>query len=438
MSSFSALLRYLLFTLARRLLRLGQRFYWLFTGTGRHLRLTRSKPELYPLSAQLLDVHYRYTFSLILQACGADNFITTHRAFVHPDYVLQDHVSLYSLSSDEAVFVETSRDIDVSHSDNGCFMRMAQYDLARRLVVLPIESVHRLAEHLGDPHARLVLVSNTARCGSTLLCQMFEQTGQCMALSEPDFLRSVESCRRQLGDKETRRLMRSAIRLQCKPINNRSIDAYVIKSMSQHVDCVPMFVELFPASKQLFMYRDGVAVTRSVLKLLKVIPGFKEIMTMVVSSWVPKPLRSFLFNLIGFPIELQDLIVSDFTLAVTMWALTCRTYSRLRSDGYSFSALRYEHLLADPERSFRAILETCELPVDWAEQGVKALQRDSQRGSVISRQVLAAVRGIDKEFDDRGWLLADAICDKMGVPRLRQEGDLEGTVTGKRENDVSN
>ena len=51
------------------------------------------------------------------------------------------------------------------------FIRAAQYDYGRRLIVVPLTTFHRLSELIGDPKAEIVFLFNTARCGSTLLTQ---------------------------------------------------------------------------------------------------------------------------------------------------------------------------------------------------------------------------------------------------------------------------
>jgi hypothetical protein len=46
----------------------------------------------------------------------------------------------------------------------------------------------RLAEEVGDPQGTLVLLSNSGRCGSTLLTQLFENMPNTTAISEPEVL----------------------------------------------------------------------------------------------------------------------------------------------------------------------------------------------------------------------------------------------------------
>jgi len=52
------------------------------------------------------------------------------------------------------------------------FIRSAQIEFCRRLIVVPLTTFHRLAEQIGDPRGELIFLINTARCGSTLLTQV--------------------------------------------------------------------------------------------------------------------------------------------------------------------------------------------------------------------------------------------------------------------------
>jgi len=54
----------------------------------------------------------------------------------------------------------------------GSFIRLAQLDFCRRLIVVPLTTFHRLSQLIGDPQGELIFLFNTARCGSTLLAQV--------------------------------------------------------------------------------------------------------------------------------------------------------------------------------------------------------------------------------------------------------------------------
>ena len=121
--------KYVIYICIRKLYSMIQGIYWVLNGTYWGLWRSRRPGNEYG-SAQLLDVIYRYKLDLVLEASGAHNFLTTHAGFVNPSYVLQDNVTLYYVTATQAVFVETKEGLDVSHSDHGAFIRVAQFENA--------------------------------------------------------------------------------------------------------------------------------------------------------------------------------------------------------------------------------------------------------------------------------------------------------------------
>ena len=65
-------------------------------------------------------------------------------------------------------------------------MYAAQFDHATHLIVMPLASFHHLTEETSEPEAQVVLLSNTGRCVSTALVQVFEAIPNALVLSEPD------------------------------------------------------------------------------------------------------------------------------------------------------------------------------------------------------------------------------------------------------------
>ena len=58
------------------------------------------------------------------------------------------------------------------------FLFIIQFFAAKKLVIMPHYSFNRLSAEVGDPSdRRLTFVNMTARCGSTLLGQMINRTG---------------------------------------------------------------------------------------------------------------------------------------------------------------------------------------------------------------------------------------------------------------------
>jgi len=96
------------------------------------------------------------------------------------------------VTDDEAIFVEALPGSELWRSRYSPFFTDAQFRHAIRIVRMPITSFHRLADQLGDSH-NVTFISFIGRCGSTLVNQMFEQTGEVVTISEPPVLGFLEA-----------------------------------------------------------------------------------------------------------------------------------------------------------------------------------------------------------------------------------------------------
>ena len=326
--------------------------------------------------AQLLDIVWKCKFEVIFDPSPSE-FITTHKAFVHPEYVLQNHVTLYHVTPMDAIFVESDPDVDVTHSSTHFFMYVAQHTHAKRLVRMPIKSLVKLADQLPDENAKFVFLNNTARCGSTLFCQMFEQTGHSVGFSEPMFFNDLLRQRKKLSEVDFKQRISACVRVLCHH-HKEKIQAYIIKPQAQITILIPVLAELFPQSKQLFMYRDGVKVTKSFQEHVQ---RFKTgRLAFAITKYVTKkPFWEFMeSNGIKSTPMIRDNINLG-TVGLCLWGHCCQKYIEFRNEGIDIGAVRHEDILSSPMESLRAILSYCGLPGDWAHSAVKAMEKDSMQ-----------------------------------------------------------
>ena len=86
--------------------------------------------------------------------------------YVHPNYVLtRDDVTLQSVTPTHAVFAVTPH-TNVNDPRSVPFIFMGQYTEATELVLMPLESMHRLAREMrenGQETMEMVLIGNSAR-----------------------------------------------------------------------------------------------------------------------------------------------------------------------------------------------------------------------------------------------------------------------------------
>ena len=81
---------------------------------------------------------------------GLQDFDYVEGETINPNTIIANsHISLYCLDSQNkrAIFVETPLDIELS---NASFFHQAQYEYAQRLIAVPYEQLHQLAEKIGD------------------------------------------------------------------------------------------------------------------------------------------------------------------------------------------------------------------------------------------------------------------------------------------------
>ena len=143
-----------------------------------------------------------------------------------------------------------------------------QFNHCTHLVRIPLDSFIRLAEEVGDPPGKLILLSNSGRCGSTLLTQLFEGMPNALAISEPEVLMPFahDALFADLPRERRLVLIRSSIRLLCK---SARIDAngvpptVLIKPKAHGIAIAKELAELYPDMKHMYMYRHPEEYVRS-------------------------------------------------------------------------------------------------------------------------------------------------------------------------------
>ena len=235
----------LLFWIIRYLFSYVQRLLWRITGISKRLDYI-SKNEIYDVSAHALKIIARFKPPGINPTF--QHFITAHEEFLCPIYILRDNVSLMCFNQSGAVFVETSPIVDVYSSRTNPFSYNAQYEHAKRLIVLPFFAFHKLAAEVGDPVKKIVWMSGTGRCGSTLVSQIFEN-------SEPNVITQVVNlCWYGEITLETHdKLLQSSVRLMCKS-RSPTVDILFIKTDVVCAALIERISLMFPRIIQLFLY----------------------------------------------------------------------------------------------------------------------------------------------------------------------------------------
>ena len=421
------ILKLLLFLTLRTAYTAIQYMWWWLNGT--YTELSRvERPECYHESTQVLDIWFRYRFDKVISRPSSSDYITTHRGFVDPDLVLRDNITLYELTPLKAVFIESPENINVYHSSVASFVKEGQFNHGQRLYVMPITSFYKLAEKVGRPQAPIILLGNTSRCGSTLLTQLMDSTDEIVSMSEPAAFEAVTfACQDKLfSDEHLDRYIVSGISMLCKPMPRKPC-AYFIKMSGAAMIHMEKVRDLFPDTKLLFMYREGLEVAVSLVKISYKLPILRIIFTLGRFHRIFT--RTFFEAATGAPGKEFDFRIKHQVLYTLMiWVIMCKKYLNLRQEGYPLSAIKFEDLISDPKYTLQELFKYCELPQMYVEKALRGMDADSQRHSVLSKDnLINCARGLTLPSN----LLAEAqaFCDKHGVPRVPDTCVLEGTIS---------
>ena len=414
---------YILWTVVRMFFNLIQSTVWLCNGTLSHVRNT-FKEDSYQNSVQVLNIVARHKFCVVLQPCGVENFIATHRTFVNPEYVLQDHVTLYHITQQEAVFVETDTDVNVSLSNHGSFLRLAQFNFAKRLLIMPLHAFHKLGEDLGAPKEKVIFLGITARCGSTLVTQVFEETGSSVTYSEPDAINVLTRLKNTTSKKERIQIFRNCINVMCKPCQRRHISSYFFKLNVSLMSELAFMLEACPQGIVLFLYRDGLACSKSLAKITLELPLYRF---MLYLNGLSCNIAVKFIQWVGLCSQQYGIKVqSRIQFGANIWCRAMRHYIDFKRNGMRIAALRYEDLVGDTAYAYQKMFEYCSIPYN-AKAVYNAMKNDSQRGTPLSRKRLQ--KNTVTDYTEEIQKQTEGVCDQYSLPYFKKTFIAPGTVT---------
>jgi hypothetical protein len=368
-----------------------------------------------------------------------DHFRTKPGPMIEAQAILTDPaVTLYCLDEGrrEAVFVETPPDVDLMVQP---FYFQAQYQHAQRLVTIPYETLHKLADLAGNGFQNLVFIYSVGRCGSTLLSRTLNRISTVYSLGEPDVHTQITALRPRDGtrDADLTRLLRSTTRLLYKPRIPKTT-TLAVKFRAYAIEIADLLYKAFPEAKILFVYRNAETWARSYAKAFDVTgaaakdnlketlqryPQFLERTNPLLLEYLRKAIRPRLgpkdfaillalaagrrIPLVGRYIPPPVKYLAGFVrslppgkLIVQQWLSVMSRYLDLNARGIPMLAVRYEGLVSAPRPALSAIFEHCGLPKGQLPVAEAAFAEDSQRGSNLARERVAAAGRTDLTEED--------------------------------------
>lgn len=423
----------ILYVLLRNFFFLLQGLFW---------KLTSNTPPT-GKSARVCGILLRHKV-LSIDLATARDFLTYHQKWEDPAIVLMPNVTLYSVTTTEATFVEcsaTTSGLSTAHA----FFYSAQFNLANRVITIPIAEFHRLADILGPPvgKQKVVHLYSVGRCGSTLLSAMMSAIPNSLSLSEPDSFTCLLGMKSQMDPAEYKRMLVSVSRMETKVIKetNSCVSVVTLKFRSQcNKQAEDVCAEL-PHVKQLFMYRHGEDVAKSVIRTFIDLP----VVSLIFHPTAPQAVKNFMKkqllnmtkkNAAQEANHNKEAVFSDEFMAdlpvlgvfAVAWANECLIYLDMRAKKLPIVGVRYEDLVENPVPFFNCLVNNLEIQNDSAKErekmlddAVKATKTDSQANSGISKASQTV-----KQFTNEDSQAVVAVCQRceLGSPGVTLEGTL--------------
>ena len=349
---------------------------WRLNGTLRQL-VENQRPENYEKSAQVLRIIFTYRYDLIIQRPSIVDFFLVHTNFDHPGRILKDNVDLYYVDDKQAVFTEAEEGVQQWRNEYGAFHKVVQYQQAVRVIILPMHAATRLSRTLGDPKARLVFLSNTARCGGTLLSQIFEHTSKCVVFSEPGALQKISRYEYQKMPKEKLdKITQITICLLCKPVKSpEEIVAYVFKPIAFTLEIIPIIQRVYPNAKHVFCYRDIRSTANSIQKLLYVCPILRLL-------WWAGSKSTFLNKKIIARATMRynaqiSKLTNPMDCGFKMWGVSMWQYLNMRQQGIEIAAFSYDVLIRNKQYAVENVFKYTGMPMELVDAGVNGCAKNS-------------------------------------------------------------
>ena len=304
------------------------------------------------------------------------------------------YITLYGLDFEkkQAVFVETPADVNLSQAP---FYFDTQLEKAKRVLTIPFETMIQLAKSVTIDDERLVSIYSVGRCGSTLASQIFAQIPGVINISEPYVLSQLVIARntKAANEDDLVALLEAAMCLLCK---TAAETAWVLKGQSFVIELGDWLHNLYPHTKNLFLYRHAETWLRSGLRAYS--GGVER--TDKEHRARENQRRELLGSLVPAIAQYDaNQPLSHADMLALMWLSAMERYVQHCGIGMEMLAIRYASWRAAPHKTAEAMLDYCRCrPTDMTAI-YETLNRDSQAGTRLSRQTLEQRERVVTKFE---------------------------------------
>jgi hypothetical protein len=311
-------------------------------------------------------------------------------------------IALYTLDfeNSQAEFVETPAYVNLSHAP---FYFVTQFEEAERVLTIPFETMLQLAQSVSGEDKRLILIYSVGRCGSTLASQIFAQIPGVINISEPDVLSQLVVARnsRACSEDDLVALLKATVCLLCK---TAAETAWVIKGQSFVIELGDWLHEIYPQTKNLFLYRHAETWLRSGLRAYSSVVEGTDEERRARENQRRDVLGSLVPSIAQYDAK-QPL--SHAEMLALMWLSAMERYVQYCRMGIEMLAIRYASWRSAPRETAEAMLDYCQCrPTDMTAI-YETLNRDSQAGTGLSRETLEQRKRVitERELKELHWHL---------------------------------
>ncbi len=296
------------------------------------------------------------------------------------DILQNPHINLHSFDfeNDQAVFVETSSEIDLSFAP---FYWAAQTEYAQRMFTMPLATMVQMAQSIDVDDNKLIFIHSVGRAGSTLASQIFAHVAGVINISEPDALTDLTAARFMQPENEDtfKALLDATVRILCKTPAQK---AWVIKGRSFAIELGDWLYDLFPKAKHLFLYRHAETYVNSALKAFAGVVMLPDQQREAVESSIRADSASVTPLIAQYD---PDKHLPAAGMLSLMWLSVMERYVKLHEMGVEMLAIQYPSWRLAPRETAVSMLTYCNCCPDDLTAVYATLDKDSQAGTVLAQ-----------------------------------------------------
>ena len=321
---------------------------------------------------------------------GPSQVVSSDIILASPDW------SLYCLdfAQGKALFLEMPAGTNLAER---AFVYGAQFDLAKRAITVPLNSLENLAKQIPLP-SNLAFLFSTGRCGSTLASRILAQLPNVWSLSEPDCYTNLAFERFTLSRDLAKALIAATTRLICRPPLGLKVETIVIKPRSEAIMQAELFVHALPEARNIFMYRDAEGFVNSLYQFEQRALG-AEILFSSVESWRV----AWHFISVNAPLTLLDDYfgkergeIPTPEINTMAWLIRIEGYLAALDHGVPFQALHYNDLNTNRRVETERLLKGCGLSSANLHLAMRGFEKDSHSGASTDNSHKAVPLGAEQ------------------------------------------